>query len=90
MSATNEKDEVVFHTARGDMTGAEFNEIVDKILEAHDRGDNEEVRRLARLVPLDPDFGMALKLFYGKNEVLEGDWDLTEANMKFGEGWLDE
>ena len=90
MSATNEKDRVVLHTAHGEMTAEEFDALGDRILEAQDRGDTEEAMRLAKLVPLDPDLGMTLKLFFGKDEVLEGGWDLTEANLKFGEGWLDE
>jgi len=90
MSATNEKDRVVLHTAHGEMTEEEFDALGDRILEAQDRGDTEEAMRLLKLIPLDPDYGMALKMFFGKDEILEDGWDLTEANMKFGEGWLDE
>ncbi len=31
---------------------------------------------------------MALGSAFGKNFILEGGFDLTQANMRYGEGWL--
>lgn len=90
MTATKEEDNVFLHTAHGNITYAEFEELGDRILAADERGDKAEVTRLLKSLPLDPDYAMAKKVLMGKERLLAQGWDLTEANMKFGEGWLDE
>jgi hypothetical protein len=53
------------------------------------RGDDAEFERLCGIIPADPDIAMAFKEVYGKEYLLELGLDLTEADLKFGDGWLD-
>ena len=90
MSAVDEEDKIVLHGKNRNWTLREYIDAKCKWREADERGDEEEAMRILLEIPADPDFVMAQKKLFGKEAVLEMGWDLTEANLKFGEGWLDE
>jgi hypothetical protein len=56
---------------------------------AHERGDFAEETRLSRLLPLAPHLAKVAKELYGKQILIDNGYDLSLANEKFGEGWLD-
>jgi hypothetical protein len=89
MTATQER--VIFARARDrDYTAEEYNQLWDELQAAKDRNDEPEVDRLTRLLPMVPYIVRAFKRVYGKEAVLEVGFDLTQANLEYGEGWLDE
>ncbi len=61
-------------------------EILEASLAATDR---DEKLRLMRLLPLAPHLARIGKELYGKNFLLEGGFNLSDANEEFGDGWLD-
>ncbi|MDR1519513.1 MAG: hypothetical protein LBU23_05135 [Planctomycetota bacterium] len=82
--------EVYLHGKDRTFTRDEIDEL-DRLKDAaKERGDEEEYLRLAKIIPLDPDVAMADKEVYGKEHLLSMGFDLTEADLKWGEGWLDE
>ena len=68
----------------------EYQEITDRALAADDRGDENEYHRLILSMPLHPIVAKGIKIRHGKEYLLEIGADLTEANLVYGEGWLDE
>lgn len=83
------KKEIFLHGKDRDFTAEEWEELSEQIGQAFRRGDLEEVRRIGKMVPADPITAKALKNAFGKDWVIEKGFDLTEANRKWGEGWLD-
>ncbi len=49
----------------------------------------EEIRAIMMKVPISPKRALVMKRVYGKEFLLE-EFNLSEANAAFGEGWLDE
>lgn len=70
-------------------TDEEAMQILDDSFAAGERGDREEEKRLIRLIPLDPALALAGRNTFGKEALLDEGFDLSLANEKFGEGWLD-
>ena len=85
-----EMDEVFLHGKGRNFNETEVIELYRLIDEAEERGDEAEYWRLTLMIPIDPDVAMADKQVYGKEHLLSMGFDLTEANLKWGEGWLDE
>lgn len=77
------------HGRERDFTEEEYYALSDEIRAAKERGDMETYDRLFDILPVNPDVVMAFKKVYGKEYVLNMNLDLTEANLRFGEGWLD-
>jgi hypothetical protein len=73
-----------------EFTKEEYDALMKEYFSAVDRDDQETAMKLLRRIPQDADVMMAFGSTYGRNFVLEGGFDVTQANMKFGEGWLDE
>ena len=74
----------------GLMTLEEKWEVLDAIQAAEEAGNDEEAGRLMReVLPLAPHLAMAAKEMYGKQYLIEGGYNLSEANAEFGDGWLD-
>jgi hypothetical protein len=67
----------------------ELTKIIEASLEAGKRGDKEEEARLLMEIPLAPDVALAAFKLYGKDYLLTTGFDLSAANERFGEGWLD-
>ncbi|MDR1518555.1 MAG: hypothetical protein LBU23_00210 [Planctomycetota bacterium] len=70
-------------------TTAEVDRMLDLIDAAAERRDWGEVNLLGHILPLDPDTAMTIKRVHGKRELLKMGFDLTEADLFWGEGWLD-
>ncbi len=88
---TAEKERVVYARGRDrDFTEEEYEQLSDKIDAAEERGDFEEFDRLMKILPIEPRVLKAFAVGYGKDFIIESGYDLTEANLEFGEGWLDE
>ncbi len=73
-----------------DFTLKEVVALCDEISEAMRNGDEETADRLFFMFPMDPGIAKIFKEVYGKKFLLEAGGDLTEANLVYGEGWLDE
>ncbi len=50
----------------------------------------EEIREITKHIPVDPRHALSMKRRYGKEFLITGKFNLTLANEKYGEGWLDE
>jgi hypothetical protein len=73
-----------------EFTEEEYDALMDEYFAAVDRDDQETAMKLVRKIPVDADTMMAFASTYGRNFILEGGYDITEANMKYGKGWLNE
>ena len=89
MSAVDEMDQIFLHGKDRNWTLREYLNLKRQWREAIERGD-ENADEMLCVIPVDPDLAMSRKILRGKDAVLASGWDLTEANLKFGEGWLDE
>ncbi len=72
-----------------EFTKDEYDTLASEINAAIDRNDDETTNRLIKKLPMDANVLMAFASVYGKELIKDIDFDLTQANMKFGEGWLD-
>ena len=66
----------------------EREEIVDKAVEALDRGDEDEYDRCCCMLPLAPEIANALKESVGLDELIARGINLFEAVEAYGEDWL--
>ncbi len=82
--------EIYIHGRTRDFTSDEYLAACNEAIAAHKRGDEEEYIRLTRVLPLDPKVARAAKIAWGRQHLIDIDADLTEANLVWGEGWLDE
>jgi hypothetical protein len=64
-------------------------DIVQSSLDAADRGDHEEEHRLLLMLPIAPHLAKAAKDIWGKDFLLQGGYDLSEAEAAYGPGCLD-
>jgi hypothetical protein len=53
-----------------------------------DAGDEEGYRRLIRTVPMPPYLAKIMKEKMGANFLINGGWNLSEAEAEFGPGWI--
>ncbi|MDR2897666.1 MAG: hypothetical protein LBU99_02545 [Spirochaetaceae bacterium] len=53
-----------------------------------DAGDKEGSRRLLRTAPLPPYLAKIFKEKVGVDFLLNGGWNLSEAEAEFGQNWL--
>ena len=51
-------------------------------------GDEEEATRLLRSIPMPPYLAKIMKEKMGADFLINGGWNLSEAEAKFGEDWL--
>lgn len=73
-----------------EFTKKEYDALMSEFKDAVKRDDQELVNKLIRKIPMEPEVLMAFGSTLGKNFILEVGYDLTQANMRYGEGWLDE
>lgn len=71
------------------MTFEECIEMLDRALDASERGDEETSDDLIRQLPLLPVLAKGVFRRYGR-EYCEEHFNLSAANEEFGEGWMDE
>lgn len=89
MTTASIENDVFLHGKDRNYSYDEYCEITDKAFAAHKRGDIEEYNRIILSIPLSPFIAKKLKRVHGKQYLFEIGADLTEANLEFGEGWLD-
>ncbi len=89
-TAVQAEEKVFMHGERRNYTVEEFDELVEDLTTAYANENWDEFSRIGRTVPFHPVVAKAIKEVYGKEALLARGYDLTEANLKFGEGWLDE
>jgi hypothetical protein len=53
-----------------------------------DAGDEEGSSRLLRTVPMPPYLAKVMKEKVGPEYLINGGWNLSEAEAEFGPGWL--
>ena len=53
-----------------------------------DAGDREGYSRLTRSIPMPPYLAKVMKEKMGVDFLLNGGWNLSEAEAEFGENWL--
>jgi hypothetical protein len=70
------------------LTDEQISEILDKVQEADAKGDYDESYRLLRQLPIAPWLAKAGKEVWGKEFLLEGGFDLSEAEAAYGKDWL--
>jgi len=62
--------------------------ISNKALALWKAGDNEGYDRLMRTVPMPPYLAKVAKEKIGVDFLINGGWNLSEAEAEFGQGWL--
>jgi len=59
-----------------------------KLLELRKAGDNEGASRLIRSMPMPPYLAKVAKEKIGVDFLINGGWNLSEAEAEFGSDWL--
>jgi len=62
--------------------------ISNKALDLLDAGDREGYSRLTRSIPMPPYLAKVFKEKVGADFLIDGGWNLSEAEAEFGPGWL--
>jgi hypothetical protein len=71
------------------MTLQEKLAILMKIIEMEKQGKAEEAEKMHReIIPMLPYMAKWAKDHLGTDFLIEGGWNLTEANAEYGEDWL--
>ena len=70
------------------MTENEKVDIVMKSIEMRKAGQKEEAQALRRTVPLSPYLAKFTKEKFGVEFLLALDWNLAEAEVEYGQDWL--
>ena len=59
-----------------------------KSIELEEQGKFEEAKRVSRQIPLAPYLAKFLKDHLGTEALLQGGWNLAEAEEEYGSDWL--
>jgi hypothetical protein len=59
-----------------------------KSIELREAGDEEGASRLIRSIPMPPYLAKIAKEKIGVDFLMNGGWNLSEAEAEFGENWL--
>jgi hypothetical protein len=70
------------------MSKEEQNQILTKAIQAKISGNNEEAKRLLRLLPVSPDLAMDFKNSLGAEALRRMDLNYSEVEAKYGPDWL--
>ena len=62
--------------------------ISNKAFELLDAGDREGYTRLIRTAPMPPYLAKVMKEKMGRDFLINGGWNLSEAEAEFGPDWL--
>lgn len=89
MSTTRDNDVFAYGRDRT-FTSDEYDALYDELDAAERRNDEAEIDRIIRLIPMNADVLKSFAKVYGKDFIISSGFDMTEADMKFGKGWLDE
>jgi hypothetical protein len=71
------------------VSGDERNDLLAKALEAFDRNEDETGYALLEQIPLVPALAELVLKVQGR-EYCEAHYNLSDADAKFGEGWMNE
>ena len=71
------------------MTLDEKLDISNRAFELLDAGDKEGYTRLIRTAPMPPYLAKIMKEKMGADFLINGGWNLSEAEAEFGSGWMD-
>ncbi len=64
--------------------------IIDAVLAARKKGDEEMADKLIKKIPMPPEFAEIAKNAVGLRELRESGYNLSDAVVAFGGAWLDE
>jgi hypothetical protein len=70
------------------LTPEQILDIINKAQDALAQGDHEEHLRLARFIPMPAHIAEIAKDFFGADYLLNGGFDLSEAEAEYGKDWL--
>jgi hypothetical protein len=70
------------------MTLDEKLDISRRAFELLDAGDREGYDRVMKTAPMPPYLAKVLKEKVGADFLINGGWNLSEAEAEFGQGWL--
>jgi hypothetical protein len=70
------------------MTLDEKLDISNRALDLSDAGDREGYTRLIRTAPMPPYLAKVMKEKMGADFLINGGYNLSEAEAEFGQGWL--
>ena len=70
------------------MTLDEKLSISNRALDLYDAGDEEGFSRLIRTAPMPPYLAKIYKEKVGVEQLINGGWNLSEAEAEFGSDWL--
>jgi hypothetical protein len=59
-----------------------------KSIELEESGKIEEAETVLRQIPLPPHLAKAVKNIYGTDLLIDGGYDLSEAEEEYGKNWL--
>lgn len=59
-----------------------------KAIELEKQGKYEEAEAIEKKIPLAPYLAKFLKDHLGTEALLQGDWNLAEAEAEYGTGWI--
>ena len=59
-----------------------------KAIEEEKKGNLEEFERITRSIPMTPYMAKFVKDYIGADFLIEGGWNLSEAEAEFGADWL--
>ena len=62
--------------------------ISNRALDLYDAGDEEGFSRLIRTAPMPPYLAKVMKEKMGANFLIDGGYNLSEAELEFGSNWL--
>ena len=62
--------------------------IINKSIALKNAGDEEGASRLIRSMPMPPYLAKVAKEKIGVNFLIDGGWNLSEAEAEFGSDWL--
>jgi hypothetical protein len=71
------------------MTLDEKLDITLRSIELREAGDTKGASRLLRTAPMPPFLAKIMKEEMGKDFLIKGGYNLSEAEAEFGAGWLD-
>lgn len=71
------------------LSAEESGKIIQAYLDAHAAGDLDEAHRIMKLLPLAPELALLGKELYGAESMKNSGYDLSLADKKYGDGWLD-
>jgi hypothetical protein len=57
-------------------------------IEAKKRGDEAEYERIMKTIPIEPSLAKNAKECFGADLLIKSGYNLSEADAKFGPGWL--